>query len=309
MTSRFLAGVAGAALIVAAGAANAADVPPLGAEATVAGSGTKVSVAVESGLFVGVNNFSPPFFAIDNRAGIDVRFASGFGVTLFSEVVTELQSPPVSFVILGGRVYKSFGAFEVGFGGSFLTGIAGYEFGPDVRYETDRLTIVNATSFGFFFGTFDRWENETTVTFNPNDRIEVFTYVEVEGGPGFPVYIDVANAVTITVAPHFEVIPNAEFGFDTTGGRFFGAGVEARFPLGVLTPYTSVFWSPTNDFINVNLGFDLEKPIGATPLSLIGGANYGASFTPGFPTFHSFDARIGLRYLAGDDPPDLSGEF
>lgn len=309
MAGKFLAGVAGIALMAASGAAFAADIPPLGAEAGVPGH--TVSVLAEAGIGVFWNSSTisaPVYFDLYGRAAVDVKFQSGFGITVYKTSNIPVSLPFVDYFTVGGRFYRTMGAFEVGFSGVVRGGLPplnvnSYEFGPDVSYETERYTITNNTSFAFFMGVYQGWENRTTIDVDVSEKVSAYAEFEFEDGPSFDLEFDIFGNVNFRVAPRVEIVPNFDFGVEVGGPVYFGTGVAFRFPLGVITPYTSVFHSWTGGNTSIDIGVELDKPLGNGPFSLVGYAEYGVGLESGYPPFHAFNTSLGIRYELGDDVP------
>ncbi|MCW5695341.1 MAG: hypothetical protein KIS96_01270 [Bauldia sp.] len=305
MSARFVAGAAGIALMVAAASvARAADAPLPGAEtATATSTEPKVSVVLEAGIEGSVILGSPPpAFSLYSYGEVDVKFASGFGITLSERSSVLLSTPLLAFVDVNGRLYKSLGLFEIGIHGHVGVSVpfgapVSSSFGPDIRYETDRLTVTNSTYFTFFGGVFSGWGNGTEITFDVTDRVEIHGFFGVDFDGGGPSVTVLAEA-TIKAGSRLEVVPSIDVVFSGMG-TFLNTGVILRVPLGVVTPYVGANWSPGN-FANVELGIDLERQIGTGPLSLIGNAEYSVGFFGG-PPLHRVSGQIGLRYTGGSD--------
>jgi hypothetical protein len=306
MTGKLLAGVAGVAMVAASCVANAADLPPLGAEAVMEPEGPKVSVIAETGA-IGIATLGVTGAILFSNTGVDVQFSSGLGVSLASQLIG-IPSGSDYIEFSQGRVYYSTGALE--FGVTALVSaelvpfsVGAYGVGPDFAYESERLSFVSQTLLTFEPGTgYSGWLNQTEATFNPNEKVEVVTSIAAQGSPMFGSTVLVDTEATISLAPHFQLVPHASVAFDSVGGTSFGAGVEGRFPLGAITPFVAVDWSSgSGTFLQV--GADLEKQIKTSPFTLFGTAAFSPDLTGGGN--HSVLAGIGIRYQMGEDPPDF----
>jgi len=161
-------------------------------------------------------------------------------------------------------VFRVAGALEVGafagFGYVIPGGIAGYGFGADFDYETDRVEIEGGLLANFQGGGFTFLEVAADLTVHATDRIDVYL-----GGE-----------------------------FDTLGlDNDVWAGAQIDF--GALAPYAGVWYAFGAGF-GAELGVELEKQLGTGPFSLIGEAEINLALGGGAFGF----ASIGIRFQRGD---------
>ncbi len=299
-------GAAGAVMI--SGSALAADPPPVNMPA-MPPAPVEIGPEVTVDFIALLSNLGPFALGVTSFGYVNVEWPSGWGVEV--EAGGFVGIIPL-FGIAGGfdaRVYRSFGDFEVGLGGSFpsldLYASLFYE------YESDRLTIDSENYLTFFPGfDFYSWTEiafqatdalliEAYVEFEPafdeaglmgtytvNDRLDVWAALELDSSwyAGFGVEFDVTPALMLWAEAWIEI---------GTGMDYAGIGLEFEVN-DMLTLLASIdFWFPG---WAADLGFLYERPIGAGPWSLIGVGDlfYESGF--GF----GFGVGIGVRYSLGE---------
>jgi len=259
------------ALIVASGAAGAADILPIIA-ATVPSpiafaSATGPQIAIEIDKTLSTDLDFDPFgidFDTDLDFKIDIERSSGWGLTFFGNLGADIEIPLDAEYRFHVGVYRAMGNVVVGayagVHGDVPGGVDFFELGGDIEFSSGNLVVYNETWIEFD-GSLFVWNN-TEAEYNINERLLVGGAIELGFGGG-PILV--------------EIEAWAELDLGNITPYVFGSVV---FPLG---------------FFEVEFGIDLERPIGSGPFSLIGNLEFGVG-TGGLDV----DASIGIRYSRGD---------
>ncbi|MGV8840354.1 MAG: hypothetical protein ACWA6X_08630 [Bauldia sp.] len=275
--TKYLAGVAGIAVLALTTTAQAADVMPVVVPQVV----TPVVVAPagpDFGIEISAYATATFPFADPWSVGVDLDIvthfigARGFGFRLEGGTGIEVY-PGFGNGGFGGdlEVFKQFGNFEVGAmlqgGGGFPIGSVGFaEAGPYVRYSMEHGMLTLDQTFSFLFPVVSMgnryFSSETEVTVDVNDNLEL----------------------------------TADFQLDRPlGGPFFAyLSLGAAYTMGPLTPYAELQIS-FGDPMRIILGADFERQIGTGPLSLIGNAQLQLS-----PTYREASVSVGIRFSRGN---------
>lgn len=274
--TKYLAGVAGFAMLALTTNAQAADVmpvvvPQVVAPVVVAPAGPDFGIEISAYATAYVPFADPWSIGVDLDIATHYIGARGFGFRLEGGTGTEVY-PNFGDGGFGGdvEVFKQFGNFEVGAmlqgGGGFPIGSGGYaEAGPYVRYSIEHGMLTLDQTFSYIFpviGAGNRYfSSETEVKVAVNDALEL----------------------------------RAAFDLDRAmGGPFFAyLHVGAGYTIGPITPYAELEIN-FGDPMQTTLGVDLERQIGTGPLSLIGNAELQLS-----PTFRAASVSVGIRFNRG----------
>lgn len=274
---KYLAGVAGVAVLALSTTAQAADVMPVVVPQVV----TPVAVAPAGPDFgIDLKAYATASFPFSDpwSAGVDLDIkthyigARGFGFRLEGGAGTQIY-PNFGDGGFGGdlEVFKQFGNFEVGAmltgGGAIPIGSGGYaEAGPYVRYSMEHGMLTVDQTFSFLFPVVGmgntRFSSETEVTVDVNDDFEL----------------------------------KAEFRLDRPlGGPFFAyLELGAAYTMGPITPYAELEIN-FGDPMRITLGADFERQLGSGPFSLIANAELQLS-----PTYRQGSVSVGIRFRRGN---------
>lgn len=306
MNSRLLLGAAAVALVAATGAANAADVLPIGVAVTPAvvapaAVGPEITVTLEKSFNVNLYDLTNLDTWVSGYAELRVKTASGLGFEVWAGDALEQISPLYLWYSAGARVFREVGAIEmgafVGFGSSIPYMGYGLWFGGDFAYETDTTKIEHWTTAYFNGGGFDEIDLDTEIKLNPNDLLEIRGYAGLELDlPGVDFYAD--GEARFMVREHLQPLVGAWLELDG-GGPEYGVWGGLRLPFGSFTPYINVWWEPTDPEIGFDIGVSFKRQIGNGPLTIFGYVEYELD-TYGQDLY----AQIGIRF--GGDPDDLS---
>lgn len=249
MTGKYLLAAAGAAILVATGTANAADVMPVMAPAPVVAVapmevsvGPQFSIVVENRLVTDFY-FGDPI-ELDGATLIELGLRTAGGVTLQLSVdsMYDIAVPLAAEFLLKGRAAKTMGDFEFGV---FLQAVGGFplsmglsdpQYGYDLAFNGDRLTVENENTLNLVGGFL--FVSETKLTVAATDRLDLYARGQIEW-PGYD----------------YEI----------------GAGAAIR--LGPLTPRVDVTWSNTG-FWEIVAGTDFEHALGNSPFAFVATAEY-----------------------------------
>lgn len=272
--TKYLAGVAGFAIMALATNAQAADVMPVIVPPVV----TPVVVAAVPDFGIEIDAYATAYVSPNDplSLGVDLDIDThyigtrGFGFRLEGGTGTQLF-PNFGDGGFGGdvEVFKQFGNFEVGMmlngGGGFPIGSGGYaEAGPYVRYTMERGMLTVDQTFGFIFpvvGMGNRYLfSDTEVTLDVNENLELTADLELSR---------------------------------PLGGPFFAyLRLGAEYTMGPLTPYLELelLGGP-----RLTLGTDFERQIGTGPLSFI--ANAEVQLSTGY---REASVSVGIRFSRGN---------
>ena len=263
MARKFLLlGVAGIALVGAARTANTAD-----ANTTVTPILPAATTVVATGPAIEINAWLDGWFLF--APCCDYYIEAGF------DGVVDFQRPSGwGFQLLGwyeyyfagddyyfgARAYRTYDNLTVG----PYVFIGDLELGVDFEYTAGSLMVYNDTYF--HFDAF-HMHTDTRLEFAVNDQVTVFGDIDLRlfDGP-------------------FEI-------------EYLRVGVELD--LGNITPYAYIH-TDLDGFAGVDVGVELERPIGTGPLTLLGEVELG--YHPGY----GFDVElsVGIRYArAGANTP------
>lgn len=306
MGSKYLLGAAAVALVSATGAANAADVLPIGVAVTPAvvapaAVGPEITVTLEKSLAVNLYGLTNLDTWLNGYAEIRVKSASGLGFEVWAADFLDQISPFYLGYSVGARVFREAGAIEIGAFVGFRSSIPfmgyGLWFGGDLKFETDTAKIEHWTTAYFYGGGFDEIDLETEFKLNPNDLLEITGYTAVDFElPGVDFYAD--GEARFMVREHLQPLVGAWLDLDG-GGPEYGVWGGLRLPFGSFTPYVTAWWDPTDPEIGFDIGIDIKHQIGDGPLTIFGFVEYERD-TNGQDLY----AQIGIRF--GGDPDDSS---
>lgn len=258
-----LLGVAGIALVAAAGTANAADAnmavtPTLPAATTVAAA-TGPAIEFNGWLNYYWEQGDGDDFWVDFDSVIDFQNPGGWGFQFLGWYENDLPGDDWE---IGARAYRTFGNLTVApyvLIDGFTSLADNVEPGVDFEYTAGNLMIYNDTYF--HFDSF-HIHSDTRVRFAVTDQITVFGDFDLRifDGPLEVEYLQVGveldlGNITATLRTH------TDFG----GNR------------------------------GIDLGVELEHPIGTGPLTLLGEAELGFHAGDGF----DLELSVGIRYARG----------
>lgn len=292
MNTKLVSGVALAVLLAGGSGASAQDAAPAAHFAA--------AFQTTAGVF-----WYPGFTAWRGDIGgrIEYEALSGWGIEFAfggGAPFGEFASANGGFE---GRLYQAVGNIEVGFAFegfvSAGSGISDYGLGGNFVYGGERFDYENTTLFRFSddFGLIDvATANDFTV--RPADRLEIVVKTTANLDEIGLYAFDIDTTATVAVTERLEVHGRLHADFLPYRGYYLTGG--AKLDLGALAPYVVGRWTPAEDFYGLDIGVDLELPLGASAFTLIGMAEFSTTNTSGI----SLEAGLGLRLGLGGDLRD-----
>ncbi len=261
MTKKYLFGAAAGIALLAAGAAQAADVPQITAVAvtpTAAPVAAGPTFNVEIIKLLEWDWYGPVELWTTLEYDVDIELPSGLGITFFGGLDDSFGFPITPYYWLHAGVYKSFGNATVGgyvgVHGEIPGGVDYFELGFDVEYESGPLYVYADTWFEFEAPVVV--DTDIVVEFSINEALTLGTEINLEFDAG----LDIETEVWLA------------------------------YNLGILTPYVIAYWEPGD--LDFGIGTDIEVPLGTGPFTLIGNAEVGFDFGG----FNYVYGNVGIRY-------------